>query len=166
MSKNLLFVLLIFWQSDRIQQTSLIWLPHCLDFHLKLSRFSQEHALNPPQLLLDFLILGYYVQSHVNTFLWHLSCKNSFVCGFKQALIHRQVVQFIQSFQMEKNKFTKQLRTVPRALFIAKERGSKTLSTKFSPQVYLGEHLDLPQVTRRRIWANEFNQDLEICRQF
>lgn len=121
--------------------------------------FHKSMLLIPPSFLLDFLILDYYVQSHVNTFLWHLSCTNSFVCGFKQALMHRQVVQFIQFFQIRENKFTKQLSTVPRALVIAKERGSKTLSTKFSPQVYLGEHLDLPQVTGRRIWANEFNTD-------
>lgn len=130
-----------------------------LTFIWSYQGFHKSTVLILPSFLLDFLILDYYVQSHVNTFLWHLSCTNSFVCGFKQALMHRQVVEFIQSFQMGKNKFTKQLKTVPRALFIAKERGPKTLRTKLYPQVYLGEHLDLPQVTRRRIWTNEFNQD-------
>lgn len=73
-----------------------------LTFIRKFWRFSGEHALNPPCFLLDFLILGYYVQSHVNTSLWHSSCTKSFVCGFKQALMCRQVVQFIQYFQWGK----------------------------------------------------------------
>lgn len=154
-SFHVAYLVIVIEFSKLVSSASLI----ALTFIRSYQGFHKSMLLIPPSFLLDFLILDHYVQSHVNTFLWHLSCTNSFVCGFKQALMHRQVVQFIQFFQMGENKFTKQLSTVPRALVIAKERSSKTLSTKFSPQVYLGEHLDLPQITGRRIWANGFNQD-------
>lgn len=102
MSTIFLLTLLILQQSDKIQQTSLLWVTHCIDFHLKLQRFSQEHALNPPCFLLDFLILDYYVQSHVNVFLWHLSCTESIMCGFKHTLMYLQVVQFIHLLYFSK----------------------------------------------------------------
>jgi len=123
-----------------IQQTSLVWVPHCIDFHLKLWRLSQQHALNPPCFLLDFLILDYYVQSYVNTFLWHLSCTKSFVYAFKQALMSPQVVQFIQYFQMGKNKFTKQGRIVPRPVFTSKEEVHKCHQQSF-PLSYTWENI-------------------------
>lgn len=103
-----------------------------LTFIRSYEGFHESMLLIPPRFLLDFLILDYYVQSHVNTFLWHLSCTKSFVCGFKQALMCRQVVQFIQYFQMGKNKFTKQGRVVPRPVFISKEEVQKHHQQSFS----------------------------------
>lgn len=140
MSKIFLFTLLILWQSDMIQQTSLIWARHCIDFHLKLWRFSRKHVLNLPCFLIDFLTLDYYVQSHMNIFLWHLSCTKSYVCVFKQALMRCQVVQFIQYFQMGKNKFTKQARIIPRPVFISKEEVQKHHQQSF-PLSYTWENI-------------------------